>query len=304
MEHPTIRTLILLLAFGVSVPSCGFLPKKGTLNTHANDPVVLVPQVYVSYLPNELAETSGLIQFRGRFWSMNDSGGKAILYGFSRKTGNIEQQITLTNAENRDWEALTQDNRFIYIGDVGNNSGARNDLRVYTIRKMEIPVTGDAEISPGVIHFTYADQADPSAGGRNRSFDCEAMVADRDSLWLFTKDWNRHITKCYIMPAIPGQYVAQPVDSFPADGLITDACLLTHPPVLVLSGYKDFSPFLWIFSGFKGNDYFGGYHQRINMPYIFGVQTEGVSLMNHDSVFISAERTDQPQRLYLLKLNE
>ena len=41
----------------------------------------------------------------------------------------------MSNIKNTDWEEISQDKDFIYIGDIGNNSGNRDDLKIYRAGK-------------------------------------------------------------------------------------------------------------------------------------------------------------------------
>lgn len=296
-----MKSLVLLLSLLAIVPSCSFFHGNGRQQKQAK-PIALEPQVYISYLDPEMNEGSGLIMFHGKLWTVNDSGGLPILYGFDRHTGNVMQRVRVRNYENIDWEALSQDGKYLYVGDIGNNSGVRKNLRIIRIEKSDIPQTGDVEVDGESISFLYNDQVDYSFRIYKHSHDCEAMIALHDSLWLFSKDWIKQVTKLYVVPSVPGHYLLSPVDSFNVNGLITDASLYESPARLVLSGYKDYSPFLWIFSDFKGTHFFDGKSQRIDMPKIFGVQTEGVFMKNPDSIFISSEKAELPPQLYLLKL--
>ncbi len=91
----------------------------------------------VGTLPEQIAETSGLIYYNGRLITHNDSGGNPELYELDPETLGITRVVQITNAENRDWEDIAQDEQFIYIGDFGNNSGSRQDLVVYKVPKSE-----------------------------------------------------------------------------------------------------------------------------------------------------------------------
>ena len=88
-------------------------------------------------LPNTVSETSGLLFLKGTLITHNDSGDDANLYELDTLSGSISRTISITNATNVDWEDITQDETYIYIGDFGNNNGNRQDLKVYKILKTD-----------------------------------------------------------------------------------------------------------------------------------------------------------------------
>jgi hypothetical protein len=82
-----------------------------------------------------LRETSGLILWNNRLWTFNDNDD-VTLYSLDTINGEILDSLELTGTENRDWEAISQDDAFIYLGDFGNNEhGNRSDLKIYKISK-------------------------------------------------------------------------------------------------------------------------------------------------------------------------
>ncbi|HDR89434.1 MAG TPA: hypothetical protein ENN63_07405 [Bacteroidetes bacterium] len=290
---------VYLLVFPFILTSC---PDRSPSELSGGKALKATPQLYISYLPAEIRENSGMILYDGLVWTFNDSGGGPLVYGLHPRTGRIVRRVQLDGAENRDWEAITQDEHYIYVGDVGNNSGARTDLKIYRLRKDDMPDGPEGRVPTEAINLLYEEQW---AGGElipDRRFDCEAMVAWNDSLVLFTKDWVNEQTMLFSLPAVPGVYRLYPTDSFPAGGLITGAAFLPGEPLLVLCGYSNFAPFLWLFQGFESPDFFSGKNIRIEMPELFRIQTEGVYLKNADSLFISSEATDMPPQMYLLKL--
>ncbi|UCG28349.1 MAG: hypothetical protein JSV24_03030 [Bacteroidales bacterium] len=256
------------------------------------------PEIVIPYLPAQLYETSGLEIFNGLFWTMNDSGGNAAIFGFDPASGEIKQIVRITNAENNDWESLAADDQNIYIGDFGNNYGRRRDLTIYIIRKLDIPDAGNGSVEAGKIRFVYPDQNQFRFTIQHSSFDCEAFVCLNDSLYLFTKDWVNQHTGMYRVPAKPGEYVAELVDSFAADGLISGADINEKQDKLVLLGYKDYYPFIWVFSGVHGNRLFSHNNIRINLMDVYRAQTEAIVFSGEDTVFISAEESRVPSRLY------
>ena len=89
-----------------------------------------------------------------------------------------------------------------------------------------------------------------------------------------------------------------PIDSMNVDGLLTGADINERGEILLI-GYKNYSPFIWLLYDFKGNDFFGGNKRRIDFSGMLGTQTEGICYSFGRNVFISAEKTAiSPARLF------
>ena len=242
-------------------------------------------------LPGEVDETSGLIFYNGGYWTMNDSGGEPIIYKLDTITGNVIQRITFTNATNVDWEDITQDSLNIYVGDFGNNSGLRDDLCIYKIKKSDISDTGDDTVPASKISFTYEDYKRPPGKRKYNNFDCEAFFALDDSLYLFSKDWQDQRTRMYRLPNGAGNYVAKKIYDFNSAGLITGADINREAEEVVLIGYtlNSWVPFMWVLFDYKGNRFFSGNKRRIDMLNVTATQTEGICYVNGKKGVISSE---------------
>lgn len=266
--------------------------------------IEFTPAVLIDSLSDKVPETSGLAEFDGLYWTINDSGGKNAIYGFDKKTGKIKSIVEIQNATNRDWETITSDNDFFYIGDVGNNSGTRRDLVIYKVKKSQI--RADSEYARAEkITFSWSDQKYFVRAGNSNPYDCEALLSFDDSLALFAKDWVSQNTRMYILPKTRGNYIARLDSKFEARGLITGADLSPDKKVVVLSGYYEFMPFLWLFWNFDGKKFFEGEKLRVEYPDFYSAQTEGVLFSGNDSILVSAERTKAwPQSVYYFSLRE
>jgi hypothetical protein len=247
-------------------------------------------------------ETSGLIEYNGKVWSFNDSGGKPEIYAFSLKSDSILQTISLKNAINNDWEDIAQDDRYIYIGDFGNNLGFRDSLVIYKISKLSIPSRGNAEILPEIITYRYPGYTATKFPLTFSAFDCEALIVLKDSLVVFTKDWTSGMSTIYCIPKNPGNYIANRLTTFNAQGLITGADVLYNK--LVLIGYSNFMPFVWIFSTPQNmatlTDKNG---TRIELSTLETYQTEGISIIDDHKILISSEKTRSPAQVIELWLD-
>ena len=88
------------------------------------------------YTHPDIQESSGIVtsqQFEGVYWTLNDSGNPATLYA-TKIDGELIQEIAVRGSNNFDWEALGIDseNR-LWIGEIGNNSRLRQDLKVMVV---------------------------------------------------------------------------------------------------------------------------------------------------------------------------
>jgi hypothetical protein len=232
-----------------------------------------------------LSETSGIIFWENQFWTHNDNSDTNI-YALDTLYGRIVQPWPLSNIKNTDWEEISQDKDFIYIGDIGNNSGNRDDLKIYRARKSSI-LNNSAEFDS--ICFTYEDQTDFTPAAYDSDFDCEAFIVSSDSIYLFTKEWVSNRTKVYSLPKRPGNYVAKPGASYNVNGLITGSVYLEKERIIVMTGYNErLNPFIFLLYDFRGSDFFSGNKRKIEvmLPYH---QIEGITTTNGIKYFITNE---------------
>jgi len=73
--------------------------------------------------PETLAENSGLSLFNQSLWTINDGGNGTLIYELDT-LGNVLREVFIEGVNNVDWEALTQNESHLFIGDFGNNSGS------------------------------------------------------------------------------------------------------------------------------------------------------------------------------------
>lgn len=256
------------------------------------------PTVQIDELSKRVSETSGLIFFRDAVWTLNDSGGEPSIYRLDTLDGSVKQEIRLAGVHNVDFEDITQDEQFIFIGDIGNNFGNRKDLCIYKIAKKDIPTAGNKTVSAEKIQYNYADQHNFIIRPRMNNFDCEALISVKERLYLFTKNWDDAKTRVYSLPKEAGNYSLEVVSEFPADGLITGGDYDSITGTLSLVGYQDFMPFVWVFWDFEGDQFFSGKKGRMNLEKIHGAQTEGICFNLQGDALISCEQSYYPQRLY------
>ena len=169
-----------------------------------------------------LAENSGIEFISNGLWTFNDSGNGNQIFRVDSATGSILQTVTVTNATNVDWEDITSENNYLFIGDFGNNNGDRTDLKIYRIAKSDLSSVA-VNVTATVINYAYSDQTSFPSLPNNNNYDCEAMIFLNDSIHLFSKNWADKQCKHYVLPALPGTYTAQLRESFNAGYLVTGA---------------------------------------------------------------------------------
>lgn len=256
-------------------------------------------------MPETISESSGLILWRNSYWTHNDSGGTNEIYSLDSITGHVKQIITLKDATNVDWEDLTHDQDYIYVGDFGNNYGNRSDLCVYKVAKNDIPFNGDTIVACEKLSYSYADQSDFTIRNLKNDYDCEAIVSLGDSLYLFTKNWANFTTRLYALPKRPGSYYIYPIDEYNINGLVTGAVIDVENRWVVLCGYHNYIPFIVILNDYWRNDFFGGNKRRINFKNNFATQTEGIAYTGNNTYAISSERTIvRKAKIYKIDLKE
>ena len=254
----------------------------------------------LSGLPNEVKETSGLFFYNGRLWTHNDSGGKPILYALDTTTFQVVQRVSLKNVKNKDWEDVCTDGESVFVGDFGNNKGSRKNLRIFTFPLSAIPKEGDASIEVDSILFRYADQTDFAKRKHAHDFDCEAIFATEDHLYLLSKGWKTGTTKLYQVPKKPGNFVAEVVNRFDSQGLITGADYDRENHVLAIVGYVKgiWKPFMYLIFDFNEEGVKLS-NRRIEMPQLTGAHTEGICFFDHGRCYITAESSEAvPARVF------
>lgn len=250
-----------------------------------------------------ISETSGLIYWNDMLWTHNDSDDD-ILYKLNPSDGSIAGNISLQPQINKDWEEISQDEDYVYVGDFGNNgNGNRTDLKIIRVSKTSI-LAGVPQMD--IINFAYEDQIDfTPQGPNNTDYDCEAFIITDDAIFLFTKEWISNETRIYKLPKTPGTHQAELQDTFDINGLVTGAVYKKDEGIIALSAYTNFlQPYVFLLYDFTGEDFFGANKRKlgINLPYH---QVEGITTEDGLNYFISNERFDTTgtiQQLHTLDL--
>jgi hypothetical protein len=247
----------------------------------------------ISVLPNQVQESSGLVFFGGMLWTHNDSGNAAQLYGFDTINYQIQDTLVISNSTNIDWEDLAASGEYVFIGDFGNNTGSRTNLRILRINLSHALNLDTVEFEE--ISFYYPDQTNFSPSS-NHSFDCEAFFFHNDSLHLFTKHWGNGYTKHYKLPNEIGNHTAIFVDSLLVNGQIT-AADISAMGLISLLGYSPplYTPFMYLLWDYQSTQFFTGNKRNLDMGSVLDMgQQEGLVFSSHLKGIISSEQISSP----------
>ncbi|NNK18845.1 MAG: T9SS type A sorting domain-containing protein [Maribacter sp.] len=252
-------------------------------------PYLLISQVSVEEIgemPPELSENSGLIFYNGKLISHNDSGNTPELYEIDTVSMQVNRIVTISNAVNIDWEDITQDENYIYIADIGNYFGTREDLSIYKISKQDFDSSGN--VAAEKINFAYEDQSSFEDNGKS-NWDAEALFVLNDQLVILTKQWLGSGTVAYSVTKEPGNHTAKRLDTYQVDGLVTGASFNPLSNELLILGHSSILvPFVNRVNGVTTSTIFGGNVE--NLPFDIGfAQTEGIAYISQNRFFISSE---------------
>jgi hypothetical protein len=263
------KVLMFLFATKTALVSCHYEARKIDMDK------VKTPIVKLGKMDALVKESSGICQspWSENLLSINDSGGKPEIYEIN-PNGKIVKTHPVPNSKNVDWEEITTDTRGnVYIGDFGNNSNKRKDLTIY---KYKNGITDK-------ITFTFADQ-DLEKDGK-MEYDCEAFFWNNDSLYLFTKSWEKGVkaSRIYSLSDQPGDYSLSPKDEIYFKAQITGAAISPSRKQYALMSYGK------IF-------FFGVEDNRINFRSpdacisIAKKQTEAIMYQNAGSILFTNEQ--------------
>jgi hypothetical protein len=241
-------------------------------------------------LPVSVSESSGAIMFNGVLVTHNDSGGQNELYELDLGTETIIRTITITNATNVDYEDLAQDDTHIYLGDFGNNSGSRTDLKIYKILKSDF--TNSTSVTAEVINFDYQNQSDFTSNPQNTVWDAEALISfNANELLIISKNWVDGISNVYVISKTAGTYSLSPQSTtLNTGGLITGATFNELSGKIYLCGYTEvLQPFVWACESFSGSDIFSGSNTQRMLTELSLEQIEGIAHTSVNEYFVVSE---------------
>lgn len=275
---------ILLILFSGFNSNC----RKPTRAASAAEPPLVssaIKPVSVNMLDAKVNETSGLIFFDNSFWTINDSGNENILYRIDAKTGSVSAEIKITGSQNIDWEELSQDQDYVYIADIGDNSLKRDEKQIYKVRKSDIlQIKGSGDVNSEVIRFSY-----PEVEGKPGHYDAEALFAYKGELHLFTKDLFE--TNHFTLATQPGTSTARFIEKYKSEGMVTGAAFDASDNTLILVGYMGFGDrLLWAFKTSDDNHFFSLAAKSFTMGSVTETgQVEAVCLSPERKLYLTNE---------------
>jgi hypothetical protein len=247
-------------------------------------------------LPTGLKESSGLVvESPNLFWTHNDGGDASNIYQID-STGKLLRTVKVKNAANVDWEEMSIDNEgSLYIGDFGNNNEDRRNLLIYKILNFKNKYQDNSVTPNEVIEFSYEDQLQFPPADALKHFDAEAMLVEKDSIFIITKDFDTNPytgkTWIYSIPNVGGKHVAKLThvlkteDSWKFKGAIT-ASTKGYGKVVLMSYLK-----LFIFSDFGTKRFWEGTKKVLDFSMFDIIQREAVAFHPTDScrLYITSE---------------
>lgn len=253
-------------------------------------------------LPDSVNESSGLIRIGNKTITHNDSGDGAYLYEINPTDDEVLRTVYITNISHTDWEDITHDDDYIYIGDFGNNNGNRTNLMIYKINISDYLNSSNDSITAETITFNYTNQSDFSAALYQTNFDAETIIQAGDSLYIFTKNWGNGWTDIYPISKQAGNYSIEKSDSINVNGLITGGHFSESKNELYLCGYTFSQPFLVTVSDIPSTHFSAGTYKKqlLYSPSSHSIQTEAIYELN-DTIFVTAEAySGQSSGLYFI----
>ena len=214
--------LILAIGFGISATAAPWQP----VGHYAHPPI---------------RESSGIVasrQFEGVYWTLNDSGNPATLYA-TKRNGELIQEIALHGSLNVDWEALGIDEKNqLWIGEIGNNSRLRFDLKVVVIAEPN-PFTETAAEVIASYPYRYP----------NENVDAEGLFVIEGIPYIVSKEPTRAVL--YRFPTLQPdtKQVLERVGEFADAKLVTGAAISEDGSRLALCSYH----LLWVYDMMTGD---------------------------------------------------
>lgn len=236
-------------------------------------------------LSEKLEEISGLEQLNdSTLIGFNDGGNKSEVYLLNLQ-GKIVKTVDVKDTKNHDWEDITRDDTYIYIGDFGNNQNKRDNLSIVRLKIADI--LSKKEVDADKITFRYEEQTAFPPKDDSLFYDAEGMALYNDSIWIFTKDRSvpfTGISHVYKVPAKPGDYTVKASLRVPigTDGWWTDG-------ITAVDAY-DNRFYLLTYSRYIVKEWKEG---KLEDVYEFEfdriTQRESIVVLNKDAIFVADE---------------
>jgi hypothetical protein len=299
MKHNLIYFLacLSLLSASCTQSAADETPQTVVVTPDPIPTVVAIPKYIteVGSMWSFAPESSGVVLSDGFIYTHNDSGNPSIFYKVNPLDGTLIQSISVTNYSNTDWEDITADADYIYLGDFGNNDGIRKDLKILKISKSQFINSTEktVQVTAEAIQFSYTEQTS-FISTSTHNFDCETVISKGDYLYLFTKDRGDNATRIYKLPKTPGQYAVTAIGTYNVNGLVTGGDYNPQTNEVVLIGYNSGhkNSFIYLLSNFTDDSFFSGKVLRKTIgDSTDDWQTEGIAFGSTDGnkLYLSCE---------------
>ena len=225
---------LLALAIGIGLYTATAAP-AAVIDTPPWQPVG-------KYTHPDIRESSGIVasrQFEGVYWTLNDSGNPASLYA-TKLNGELIQEIAVKGSGNFDWEALGIDKKNqLWIGEIGNNSRLRFDLKVVVVAEPN-PFTETAAEVIASYPYRYP----------NENLDAEGLFIVEGIPYIVSKERERAVL--YRFPTVQVSATKQTLESvgeFAGAKFVTGAGVSEDGTRLAVCTYDA----LWVYHGATGD---------------------------------------------------
>jgi len=151
-----------------------------------------------------IPEASGIVKSRrypGIYWVHNDSGNPPLIFAI-RGDGRIVRPFRL-EVPNIDWEDIAIDDQgHLYLGDIGDNTGALPLRAIYRIDEPDPASLADQPLKASAISF-YSSP-------RSSRFDAESLVYDEGNGILVAKYLDGRAAELFSVPLEPPSPLTRP----------------------------------------------------------------------------------------------
>ena len=189
------------------------------------------------YTHPDIRESSGIVasrQFEGVYWTLNDSGNPASLYA-TKLNGELIQEIAVKGSSNFDWEALgIDDKNQLWIGEIGNNSRLRFDLKVVVVAEPNPFTETEVEVRASY-PYRYP----------NENVDAEGLFIVEGIPYIVSKERERAVLYWFPTLQADTKQVLERVGEFAAAKFVTGAGVSEDGTRLAVCTYDA----LWVYHG-------------------------------------------------------
>lgn len=225
----------LLLIFTICIGFC-------TAVAAPQNPIDTPPwQPTGQYTHPDIQESSGIVasrQFEGIYWTLNDSGNPAALYA-TKRNGELIQEVAVHGSRNFDWEALgIDDKNQLWIGEIGNNSRLRFDLKVVVVSEPDPFTETEAKV---IASYPYRYP--------NENVDAEGLFIFQDVPYIVSKERERAVLYRFPVLKPNKKQVLERVGEFTEAKFVTGAGVSEDGTRLAVCTYDA----LWVYHDTTGD---------------------------------------------------